>query len=133
VHGDPPRGFVAGGARNIVLRFGFPRDEELGQWFSAADCVAINYDRIYTSGVASLARSYGMPLLLPKRHTTFDLREPHASVFRFESVKTDFGEKLKAVLQYERSYTTAAEWRKTIVWDTIATKTRKVYESVLGK
>ena len=89
---------LAAGIPGHRAEFGFQTNEQLRLWFSAADCVAINYDRIYTSGVVSLARSYGIPVLLPGRHTTLDLQEPHASVFRFDSTETDFGEKLKAAL-----------------------------------
>lgn|GEM_PF-763194 len=123
---------LAGSASNVLLRFGFQTDEQVRLWFSAADCAVINYGKIFTSGVASLARSYGLPVLLPVRHATVDLQEPHPSVFRFDSTRSDFGEQLKAALEYAPSYEAASEWREAIAWNAIAAKTQEVYARVLA-
>lgn len=116
------------GIPGIVLKCEFQSDEQLRLWFSAADCMILNYGKISTSGVASLARSYGIPILLPARHTTIDLGEPDPSVFRFDTVSTDFGPKLAGALQHPRSYTAAEEWRQSISWNAIAAQTQAVYE-----
>lgn len=122
----------AGDASGIHLRFAFQSDEEVRLWFSAADCVIINYETIFTSGVASLARSYGLSVLLPSRSETVDLQEPHPSVFRFDSVEGNFGEKLHGALLFQSSYATAEEWRKSIAWDRIAADTRRVYDRAIA-
>ena len=51
----------------------------------AADCVIINYRELLTSGAASLARSFGVPLLIPARLNTVNLGEPVPRVFLFQS------------------------------------------------
>lgn len=124
---------LASGVPNISMRIGFQSDGQLRLWFSAADCAVINYRKIFTSGVASLARSYGLPVLLPARHTTIDLREPHPSVFRFDSLDGNFGEMLRAALRTGPDYDAAAEWRKAIAWDGIAAQTRRVYDIALAR
>lgn len=122
----------AEGASGIHLRFAFQTDEQVRLWFSAADCVIINYETIFTSGVASLARSYGLPVLLPSRSGTVDLQEPHPSVFRFDSVEGNFGEKLQSALLFKPSYAAAEGWRKSIAWDRIATDTRRIYDKAMA-
>jgi hypothetical protein len=121
---------LAAGVPNICLKLGFQSDEQLRLWFSATDCVVINYRKIFTSGVASLARSYGLPVLIPARHATVDLDEPHPSVYRFDDVSTNFGEMLQKALLYRPGYANGLEWRRSIAWDVIAAKTRRVYDSV---
>src|SRR3954469_6597638 len=61
---------IIGNASRIMSRFEFLSDEALGLWLSAADAVIANYREILTSGAASLARSYGIPLILPRRLDT---------------------------------------------------------------
>ena len=122
---------LAQGVPKIITSYDFQSNEQLKLWFSAADCVAINYGRIYTSGVACLARSYGLPVLLSTRHHTIDLQEPHPSVFRFDRVDTNFAEKLRAALRYTPSYANAEEWRESSAWEGVAAKTREVYDHVI--
>ena len=122
----------AAGAPNILLRFTFQTDEEVRLWMSAADCVLINYKQIFTSGVASLARSYGVPVLLPARHATVDLQEPGPSVFRFDRIESDFAQMLEKALACKATYADAEKWRKSIAWEAIAIQTRRVYEEVVG-
>ena len=57
-------------------------DATLRVWLSASDCSIFNYRDIFTSGAAALARSYGLPLLIPRRLASADLDEPHPHVFR---------------------------------------------------
>ena len=62
---------------------GWPR-RDLREWLSAADAVLFNYRAIFTSGAACLARSYGVPMLMPRRLQTVELDEPSPLVFRFD-------------------------------------------------
>ena len=64
-------------------------DAALQLWLSACDCSIFNYRDIFTSGAAALARSYGVPLLIPRRLDAADLDEPHPHVFRFDTLDTD--------------------------------------------
>jgi hypothetical protein len=72
--------------------------ETLRLWLSASDCAIFNYREIFTSGAATLARSYGIPLLIPRRLAVPDLDEPHPRVLRFEALDTDFTAQLERAL-----------------------------------
>jgi beta-1,4-mannosyltransferase len=119
---------LAADSGNVVLKPHFQSDEQVNFWFSAADCAIINYRKIFTSGVACLARSLGLPLLLPARLTTVDLQEPHRLVYRFDSMKTDFAEKLERAIQQKSDYAAAEEWRRATAWEVVAARTREAYE-----
>ena len=100
---------------------------ELRQWLSAADCALFNYKEIFTSGAAALARSFGLPLLIPERLKCADLREPHSHVFRFESLDKDFFSQLLKALETMPSYTCAEDWRQHTSWDYVARLTAEAY------
>lgn len=106
-------------------------DTRLLRWLSAADAVVFNYRSIFTSGAAPLARSYGIPILLPSRLSTVDLHEPHPSVFRFESFATDFERQLSAAVAIGSNYESAAEWRAATAWPRVAKLTAEAYRAAL--
>jgi glycosyltransferase involved in cell wall biosynthesis len=106
-------------------------DEMLKMWLSAADCAIFNYRKIFTSGAAALARSYGLPVLIPRRLISVDLDEPHPLVFRFDSFNTDFLSQLRAALETSSDYEMAAEWRKETSWERVAEITARTYDDVL--
>jgi len=105
-------------------------DEALRLWLSASDCAIFNYREIFTSGAATLARSFGMPLLIPRRLTVTDLDEPHPHVFRFEALNTDFRAQLERALATPCDYELAGEWRRKTSWDLVAEITAMVYRDV---
>lgn len=121
-----------GDTAQILSRFEFLSDEALGLWLSAADVVISNYREIFTSGAASLARSYGVPLLLPRRLDTVDLDEPTPYVRRFTDLATDFRAELDAALAMPPDFAAAASWRHACNWDRIAGLTMDGYRSALG-
>lgn len=123
---------TAANAANILLRFGFQSDEELNLWFSAAAGAIINYRSIFASGVACLARSWGVPLMLPHRLTTIDLDEPHPLVFRYEALESDFSRVLQEALASQRDGNAAKPWRSRTAWKNVAAQTAQVYERVCG-
>jgi beta-1,4-mannosyltransferase len=106
-------------------------DEVLHRWLSAADCAIFNYRDIFSSGAATLARSYGLPVLIPRRLTTLDLDEPHPHVFRFEALGTDFRVQLDRALTTRPDYELARQWREKTSWDRVAQITSHVYGEVL--
>ena len=108
-------------------------DSLLRLWLSAADCSIFNYRDIFTSGAAALARSYGLPLLLPRRLTSVDLDEPHPHVFRFDAFESDFRTQVDRALATRRDYDLAADWRQKTSWDQIAQVTASVYRTVTRK
>ena len=108
-------------------------DDALKAWLSAADCTIFNYREIFTSGAAALARSFGVPILIPKRLTAADLDEPHPHVFRFDTLDTDFRSQLEQALATPCDYNLAQVWRDKTSWERIAAATASVYREILSK
>lgn len=123
---------LADGAPSIDLRLNWLNDEELVCWLSAADVAIFNYVRILTSGSVALARSFGVPIVLPKRLSTIELAEPNSRVIRFESPETDFGLAIEAALEVEPDYDSAADWREATSWSAVAEVTFAAYRQALG-
>ena len=75
-----------------IARNGF----EVAQ-LSAADAAVFNYRTIFTSGAAALARSWGVPILIPSRLATVALDEPAPTVFRFDRLtRSEPGRRVEA-------------------------------------
>jgi len=122
---------LAAGLDNVSLRLEWLPDEQLRLWLSAANAAIFNYRTIFTSGAASLARSWGVPILIPRRLHTVDLAEPNARVHRFESFATDFGAALASALAIPADFTAAADWRAATAWPHLARATFEVYKKAL--
>lgn len=116
----------------ILSRLEFLSDSALRLWLSAADVVIFNYREIFTSGAASLARSFGVPLLLPRRLNTVELDEPTPYVRRFTEIGTDFRIELDAALSVRPDFAAAASWRQACDWDRVADLTMSGYRRALG-
>jgi hypothetical protein len=123
---------AAQGLPKVVLHLEWLADPELALFLSAADVALFNYRTIFTSGAATLARSWGLPLLIPSRLTTVDLAEPNPRVVRFQSLETDFTEKLRAAQGVPPDYNSAAEWRAQTAWSRVAELTAAGYHEVFG-
>lgn len=106
-------------------------DAALRMWLSAADCVIFNYRSIFTSGAGALARSFGVPSLLPRSATTLDLGEPHPHVVRYESLEGDFRNALERAISTPRDYAQGRFWRKQTSWEAVAAATAPVYRRVM--
>ena len=106
-------------------------DAELQTWLSASDCVVFNYEEVFSSGAAALARAYGIPLLMPHSLAFVDLHEPHPHVLRFHKLEVDFKEQLARALSTPADYDLAAEWRMKTSWERVANLTQLVYRKVL--
>jgi beta-1,4-mannosyltransferase len=120
-----------GGMSQILTRFEFLSDDALGLWLSATDAAISNYREILTSGAASLARSYGVPLLLPRRLDTIELGEPTPYVRRFTDFASDFRTELDAAFSLPPDFAAAAGWRDTCNWDGIAELTMEGYRCAM--
>lgn len=120
---------VAKDDKNIDLRMSrdWLSDKDLWCWLSAVDCTIFNYKEIFTSGAAAMARSMGVPVLIPQRLQAADLHEPHPLVHRFDSLKTDFTTHLHAALMQTRDYAAASKWRSETSWQEVARLTRNAY------
>lgn len=128
-YADKLRG-IAAGSKNVDLRLTkeWLKDPDLHLWLSAVDCSIFNYREIFTSGAASLARSMGVPILIPERLRAADLHEPHPLVFRFHRLETDFHEKLVAALNAGSDFEAARKWREETSWEKVAQITKQAYE-----
>jgi hypothetical protein len=120
----------AAGSQSIRLDLAWQSDDALKRWLAAADCILFHYRSVFTSGAACLARSLGIPILLPNRLDTIDLAEPHPLVFRFDTIETDFQSALEAAQSANPDYAAAADWRAATAWPRIAQQTATVYRSV---
>ena len=117
---------------DLRLRNDWLDDATLRVWLSAADCSIFNYQSVLTSGAAALSRSYGLPLLIPRRLKSVDLDEPHPHVFRFNSLDTDFEMELVRALATPSDYNLAREWRRKTSWERVAELSASVYRNVLN-
>ena len=106
-------------------------DAALRCWLSAVDCAIFNYKEIFTSGAAALARSFGVPILIPRRLSAADLDEPHSHVLRFEDLKKDFVDQLQRALMIRPDYDIARAWRAKTSWEEVAAITASVYHEIL--
>ena len=122
-----------GGTPAIISRFGWLADDELKLWLSAADVTVFNYRQIFTSGAANLARSWGLPIVLPSRLDTVELDEPSPFVHRFQSFETDFAACLHHALEVPSSFSSAKTWRESRSWDAVARLTADGYRMALGR
>lgn len=127
--------FIREAARDlpkVVLYLEWLADTELALFLCAADAALFNYRTIFTSGAATLARSWGLPLLIPSRLGTVELAEPDPRVIRFGSLDEDFAEKLQDALSIAPDYQAAADWRSQTAWSRVADVTAAAYREVLG-
>jgi hypothetical protein len=122
---------LADSAPNVLLRLAWQSKEDHKAWLAAADCMVFHYREIAQSGAACEARSIGLPILVPRRLRTVDLMEPHRLVFRFESLDTDFRDRLADALSVQPSYESAREWREATAWELIARETAQVYRKCI--
>ena len=123
---------LIGDAPDIVTRFGWLDDAQLKLWLCAADAAVFNYRQIFTSGAANLARSWGLPILLPARLDTVALDEPSPFVHRFTGMDTDFGDRLRDAFRVAPDFAAAAPWRAACAWENVARLTADGYRMALA-
>jgi glycosyltransferase involved in cell wall biosynthesis len=122
---------AAEGIPNVTVRAERLTDAELACWLSAVDVVIFNYRAIFTSGAASLARSWGVPILFPARFGTVDLGEPSPYVCRYSDFGKTFTFALARALAIPPSFEAAAAWRESIGWSEIARSTAAAYRNAV--
>lgn len=120
------------GVAGVKLRLGWLDEQTLACWLSSANAVLFNYRAILVSGAATLARSRGVPILLPARLTTVDLDEPHPLVFRFQGFQEDFQYQLASALKIGSNPALAKEWQRAHAWPHLARLTCNVYAEALA-
>ena len=103
---------------------------ELRQWLSAADCSVFNYRKVFTSGAACLARSYGLPCILTEALTTVDLDEPDPRVIRIKSLAGELAPAVTAAVDAGPDYEAAQPWRDRTAWPEVARQHAEIYRRV---
>jgi beta-1,4-mannosyltransferase len=116
----------------ILTRLAWLPDDELRLWLCAADAVIFNYREIFTSGAANLARSWGLPILLPTRLDTVILDEPTPYIHRFTDFQSDFAPALHAAFAVPPDFSAAAPWRASCSWNEVARLTMEGYRAALS-
>lgn len=125
---------LIGGDSRIRLHAQWLGEEELMRWLAACDATIFNYHDTLTSGAACLARSMGLPVILPARLATIELMEPHPLVFRFEDTLDDnFAGIVAKTLQVRPDFDAAAEWRAATSWENVAARHLEIYRLVAAR
>jgi len=125
---------IAVNKKNVFVKEGLVTDSEIPIWFSACDAALFYYQKILSSGAACLARSLGVPLLIPKHCASVDLHEPHPGVERFDKIGSPvFWQALARSMKTPADYHAAAPWRKACSWDKVAAITARTYREVISK
>ncbi|MEQ1851527.1 MAG: glycosyltransferase [Chthoniobacteraceae bacterium] len=124
---------MTSGSPGITARFGWLPDDQLKLWLCAADAVVFNYRQIFTSGAANLARSWGLPILLPARLDTVVLDEPSPFVHRFHGFDFDFAGCLSRALAVAPDFAAAAKWRQDSSWEKVAQLTAEGYRMACAR
>lgn len=106
-------------------------DAELVDWLCASDAAVFNYRTVFASGAASLARSFGLPVLLPARADTVELGEPSPMVARFDGLDDTFAEALERMLAVPGGWEAAADWREATAWPAVARRVADAYSALL--
>ena len=120
-------------APRIRFDLAWQSDGGLKNWLAAADCTLFNYRAILTSGAASLARSLGLPILIPDRLRTVDLHEPHSHVIRFSGFEQNFAARLAAALALTPDPQVAQAWREATSWPHLAARTALAYRAAVSR
>jgi len=120
------------GVESIHLDLTWQSDERMRLWLSAANCVLFNYSNVLTSGAAPVARSWGIPILLPRRLETVELGEPHPLVRRFGDMDSAFLDDLRWGVTTSASWDEGAGWRDECSWTRVARATSEQYRRALA-
>lgn len=123
------------GEGRIKLVLDYISDEEVADYFSAADCVVLPYTDILTSGAAALAASFGRAVIAPKTGCVPDQLAQGESLFYdpadeeglLKTMERSFREDLAALGADNLEKAQKLTWRK------IARDTAKTYRDVLKR
>jgi len=124
--------------QHVKLDIRYIPNEEVANYYGAADIVVLPYRKIYQSGVLLMAMSYRKPVVVSDIQGMMEIIKDgeNGFVFRTEEHR-DLGEMLNQMLDQPaelgrvvaRGYETITEQHG---WDRVGQRTREVYQSVLG-
>jgi glycosyltransferase involved in cell wall biosynthesis len=114
----------------VKLTCGFVPDDELQDWFRAADLVILPYRKVTNSGSAHLALSFDLPVLVPDEPIFVELERLVGGdwVRRYSGELS--GPIIEDALTWIRQPRPAAPDLSEIDWQTIAGRTLDFYKSV---
>ncbi len=123
----------------ILSRISHIPDDEVEQYFMAADCIVLPYRSIYQSGVIFMAYTFGLPIIVSDIGNFRNDMIDGKTGFLLPSNTPE--ELSKAIISYFNSglYQKLPETREIIMkwalenysWDAIGVETRRLYESLL--
>jgi len=70
---------------NIIMNIGYVDDDEVVNYYSAADCVILPYRKIYQSGVLLMAQSFKVPVLVSNLPGMVEIVTNNENGFIFDS------------------------------------------------
>jgi beta-1,4-mannosyltransferase len=111
-------------------------DDEVQIYLNACDVYVLPYRRIFTSGAAVLAMSFGKPCIVPRAGCVPDILSEEGALFFHPSITGDLERVMRQAVAYRQklpemglhNLQRAAAWG----WKDIAHKTAAVYELCLG-
>lgn len=122
----------------IFTHFEFVPDDEIENYFIAADCTVLPYRTIYQSGILFLAYTYGTPILASKvgnfandiiENKTGYVFEPENMVSMNNCIRRFFSSEMYQQIGSTRQYIMNYANEK-YSWNTIGQETRRIYESL---
>ncbi len=122
----------------ISHRIGYIPDEEVEQYFMAADCILLPYRNIYQSGVIFMAYAFGLPIIvtdignfrndIAEGKTGF-LIPSNAPEELSKAMESYFSSDMFKNLPETREHIKNWAW-ENYSWNAIGAETRKLYESL---
>lgn len=112
---------------NLILDIKYIKDEEIVNYYSAADCIVLPYKKIFQSGVLLMAQSYGIPVIVSDLLGMTEIVTDQENGFVFKSESIDDLERVleKVMLCTDFNKIEKNAYNKLINeynWDTIAEK-----------
>ncbi len=112
--------------------------EEIGDFFKAADIVALPYEHIYDSGVLRLAFSFAKPVIATRVGIFNQLVAEGKNGFLVDDDTNSIAEVLVQVQQMKEDKLQAMgeysshTFGEMLSWERIAAETEKIYQNLLG-
>ena len=113
--------------------------EEIGDFFKAADIVALPYEHIYDSGVLRLAFSFAKPVIATRVGIFNQLVADGENGFLVDDSTSAIAEVLVQVQQMKEDKLQAMgeysshTFGEMLSWERIAAETAKIYQNLLGR
>lgn len=123
---------------NLILDIKYIKDEDIVNYYSAADCIVLPYKKIFQSGVLLMAQSYGIPVIVSDLlgMTEIVTDQENGFVFKSESID-DLKRVLEKVMLYpdfkiieEKAYNKLINEYN---WDIIAEKQIALMKSMIDE